>query len=72
MARAGPLQYGVNVFKDGKTIIQSMRPGDHRARVGAIDVREVNALLVEARASHFAEETDACDFATDSEVLVLG
>jgi hypothetical protein len=72
MARGGILQYGVNVFKDGRTVIQSMRcPSDHRARVGAIGASDVDKLAAEARASRFADETDAYDYCFDAPIIVL-
>jgi hypothetical protein len=72
MARGGRLEYGVNVFKDGRTVIQSMGcPEDHRPHIGRIAPSDVDRLVAAARSSHFADETDAYTYATDTEKIVV-
>jgi hypothetical protein len=72
MVRSGMLQYGINVFDDGRTVVQSMScPSDHRARVGKIETSELGKLLEDIGESHFADTVEAYGVARDTEVIAL-
>ena len=49
------MQYGVNVFTNGRIVMQAMEyPADHRPRRGSISLAQLSALIYAINASKFA------------------
>lgn len=70
LVRSGSVHYGVNVFADGRTMVQAMMcPLDHHVHTGSIAQSDVERLLAAARTSRFADATDAYRASSESELV---